>query len=72
MLDDALNLARAGALNYGTALDVTRYLGHELEYLPWKSAFEGFKYITKMFIKTGGFDRFKVGIHIISIVFTLC
>jgi len=59
LIDDALNLARAGALDYATALDVTKYLAHELDYLPWKSAFQGFKYLTNMLIKTGGFDRFK-------------
>uniref|UniRef100_A0A1B6GWM4 Aminopeptidase n=2 Tax=Proconiini TaxID=565685 RepID=A0A1B6GWM4_9HEMI len=59
LLDDALNLARAGVLDYATALDVTKYLSHELDYLPWKSAFQSFKYLTNMLIKTGGFDRFK-------------
>lgn len=63
LIDDALNLARAGTLDYGTALDVTKYLAHELDYLPWKSAFQGFKYLTNMLIKTGGFDRFKVIIY---------
>uniref|UniRef100_A0A1B6M3I9 Aminopeptidase n=1 Tax=Graphocephala atropunctata TaxID=36148 RepID=A0A1B6M3I9_9HEMI len=59
LLDDALNLARAGVLDYGMALDVTKYLSHELDYLPWKAAFQNFKYLTNMLIKTGGFDRFK-------------
>lgn len=59
LVDDALNLARAGVLNYSMALDVTRYLQQELEYLPWKAGFTGFNYIFGMISKTGGFDKFK-------------
>lgn len=59
LVDDALNLARAGVLNYSLALDVTRYLQQELEYLPWKAGFTGFNYIFGMLSKTGGFDKFK-------------
>nr|CAD7259496.1 unnamed protein product [Timema shepardi] len=59
LLDDALNLARAGLLNYSTALDVTKYLSTELEYLPWKAAFTGLGYINNMLIKTGNYDKLK-------------
>lgn len=60
LLDDALNLARAGLLDYATALDVTRYLGNELEYIPWKAALNALGYIDGMLVKTGNFDKFKV------------
>jgi len=60
LLDDALNLARAGLLDYTTALDVTRYLANELEYIPWKAALNALGYIDSMLVKTGNFDKFKV------------
>lgn len=60
LIDDALNLARAGLLDYETAMNVTRYLSDELDYLPWKSAFTAFSYLDNMLIKTAGFEKFKV------------
>jgi aminopeptidase N len=60
LLDDSLNLARAGLLDYATALNVTRYLANELEYIPWKAALNALGYIDSMLIKTGNYDKFKV------------
>nr|CAD7575715.1 unnamed protein product [Timema californicum] len=47
LLDDAFNLARAGILNYGTALSLTKYLSRETDYIPWYSALTGFNYINR-------------------------
>jgi aminopeptidase N len=69
LLDDSLNLARAGILDYATALNVTRYLANELEYLPWKAALNALAYIESMLVKTGDYDKFKV--CIIIIIYTL-
>ncbi|XP_023288739.1 aminopeptidase N [Orussus abietinus] len=60
LIDDALNLARAGRLDYATALDVTSYLAHETEYLPWKAAFTAMSYLDNMLIKAQGYDKFRV------------
>ncbi|KAL6443877.1 hypothetical protein ACFW04_001721 [Cataglyphis niger] len=60
LIDDALNLARAGKLNYSTALDVTSYLAHETEYLPWKAAFNALNYLNDMLIKMQGYDKFRL------------
>ena len=40
-MDDALNLAKSGLLDYDTALSVTGYLSKELEYIPWKASLTG-------------------------------
>ncbi|CAG2054125.1 unnamed protein product, partial [Timema podura] len=45
LLDDSLNLARAGILDYVSALDVTRYLYRETDYIPWYSAFNAFNFL---------------------------
>lgn len=66
LIDDALNLARAGKLDYSIALDVTSYLAHETEYLPWKAAFTAIYYLNDMLIKMQGYDKFRVNTQIIK------
>ena len=41
IMDDALNLAKSGLLDYDTALSMTAYLSNEVEYIPWKAALSG-------------------------------
>lgn len=60
LIDDALNLARGGHLNYGVALNVTRYLVHETEYVPWKAGIGALNFIDSMLLKTSNYDKFKV------------
>ena len=45
LIDDALNLAKAGYLGYETALGMTEYLDAEDEFVPWSSAKTAFSYI---------------------------
>ncbi|KAJ6638248.1 Aminopeptidase N [Pseudolycoriella hygida] len=59
LIDDALNLARGGYLNYTTALDVTKYLVHEHEYVPWKAAINSFNFIDGMLIKGADYQLFR-------------
>ena len=48
ILDDYLNFARANTTNYETALDLTRYLIHEQDYVPWTAAVVALDYIDIM------------------------
>lgn len=64
LIDDALNLARAGRLDYAIALNVTSYLAHETEYLPWKAAFNAMDYLDIMLIRTSSYDKFRVNTKI--------
>ena len=48
LLDDAFNLARAGLLDYPTALSFTNYLSQEESFFPWHSVKGGLDYITAM------------------------
>ena len=41
ILNDAFELARAGLLEYPTALATTEYLGQEEDYIPWEAALTG-------------------------------
>lgn len=60
LIDDALSLAYVGYLSYDIALNVTLYLNHERDYVPWKAALAHFEYLYHMFVRTAHFDKFKV------------
>lgn len=60
LVNDALNLARAGYLDYSVALPVTRYLTRETAYAPWSAAFTGFTYLNTMLASSSGYEDFKV------------
>jgi aminopeptidase N len=61
LLDDALNLARAGTLAYDVALNMTRYLaGRESHYVPWKAMFENMKFLNFMLRETPAYGLFQV------------
>lgn len=47
VVDDALNLARGGLLDYETAFDILDYLPAETNYIPWLSAVNGLAYISR-------------------------
>ena len=60
LLDDSLNLARAGVLPYGTALDLAEYLEKEVDYIPWFSALTAFKFLDLRLTDTATERLFKV------------
>jgi aminopeptidase N len=62
LLDDALNLARAGILDYDLALNMTRYLTKKKEYnhVPWKTFFENAKFLDRMLRDTTEYGWFRV------------
>ncbi|XP_063229950.1 aminopeptidase N-like [Bacillus rossius redtenbacheri] len=59
LLDDSLNLARAGLLDYKLALDVTRYLSRETDYLPWTSALNNLAFIDRRLVGSEAHGSFK-------------
>jgi len=64
LLDDSLNLARAGVLNYSIALDITTYLERETEYIPWTSYFRALTFLNIRLNGTEVYDSFKVTLSI--------
>ena len=60
IMDDALNLAEAGQLDYETVFNLTRYLERETEYVPWDAALSSFSYIKSMMKRTSGYGLLKV------------
>lgn len=47
IVDDSLNFARAGIINYERGLDNIQYLEKETDYYPWYSAFNAFAYLKR-------------------------
>lgn len=60
IMDDAFNLAEAGILDYDIAMDLTDYLEHERDYLPWQAALSSLGYISSQMSRTSGYGLFKV------------
>ncbi|XP_014472138.1 PREDICTED: uncharacterized protein LOC106743116 [Dinoponera quadriceps] len=54
LVDDLLNLGRAGYQNYETVLDGITYLKWETNYLPFRAALNGLSYLNKRF---GGYEE---------------
>ncbi|XP_034485827.1 aminopeptidase N [Drosophila innubila] len=59
LIDDVLNLATGSYLSYDTAMNLTRYLAHETNHVPWKAAITNFNFIDSMFVKSGDYDLLK-------------
>ncbi|XP_014370444.2 aminopeptidase N [Papilio machaon] len=59
IIDDAMNLALAGHLDYRTALDITSYLKHERSYVPWKAGLVALGYIDIMLSKGAYYLEYK-------------
>lgn len=59
LIDDAMSLANAGYLNYGIALNVTRYLKHEVEYVPMSAGIKVLDFLDSMLYSTADYNLFK-------------
>lgn len=60
LLDDALNLALSGRLEYNIALDLTSQLITDVEYLPWSAALTALEHLDTMLALTPAYGNFKV------------
>uniref|UniRef100_A0A336KLP7 CSON013121 protein n=1 Tax=Culicoides sonorensis TaxID=179676 RepID=A0A336KLP7_CULSO len=57
LIDDVLNLARFGFVNYSIAFDLVSYLNvNEKEYFPWKEAYENLKFLYNILKDRPGFE----------------
>lgn len=59
LLDDALNLALSGRLEYTIALDLTVQLITDVEYLPWSAALTALEHLDTMLALTPAYGNFK-------------
>ncbi|KAF0311369.1 Aminopeptidase N [Amphibalanus amphitrite] len=68
LVDDALDLARAGQLSYSTALSLVSYLERERDFLPWDAAFNNLGFLNTQLRRTAGYGAFQVLDRILMIV----
>lgn len=64
IVDDILNLARAGIVDYWQALSVLQYIEKEENYIPWLSAFNNLLYISRRFTDA---EMIKYKKHVLSL-----
>uniref|UniRef100_A0A3B4ZL34 Aminopeptidase n=1 Tax=Stegastes partitus TaxID=144197 RepID=A0A3B4ZL34_9TELE len=60
LVDDAFNLARAKLVDVTLALNSTRFLRHETEFLPWESALRNLEYFVLMFDRSEVYGPMQV------------
>lgn len=60
VMNDALNLAQAGLLNYEIVFGLTEYLERETEYLPWDATLSSLGYVAGIMSRTSSYGLFKV------------
>lgn len=60
LIDDALNLARAGRISYNNSLSITVYLSHETDYIPWYAAARTFDYYNDLLWNIDVHERYQV------------
>jgi aminopeptidase N len=66
IVDDLLNLGRAGYQNYNLVLEGLLYLKNETNYLPFKAALNGLEYLNKRF--TGAAEHFLFKTYVLSLI----
>ncbi|XP_023702695.1 endoplasmic reticulum aminopeptidase 1 isoform X2 [Cryptotermes secundus] len=58
LIDDAFTLCRAGVLNASIPLNLSLYLLHEQEYVPWATALEHFQLWSKLLSESAAYKHF--------------
>ncbi|XP_041355968.1 endoplasmic reticulum aminopeptidase 1-like isoform X1 [Gigantopelta aegis] len=58
-IDDAFTLVRAGKLSLKTALDLTKYLEKETDYIPWRTAIDNLNFIEHLIYYKEIFSTYK-------------
>ncbi|XP_015790545.1 aminopeptidase N [Tetranychus urticae] len=66
IVDDLFDLARANIVNYSLALEVTRYLVNEEDFVPWGSASSEIRFLDSMLRRTSLYGRWKS--YVLSLV----
>lgn len=62
IIDDLLNLGRAGLVEYDTVIFATQYLKNEDNYIPWRAFFNGLTYLYKQLEGKPAYDALVVRI----------
>lgn len=70
LIDDAMDLAWTGEQDYGIAFAMINYLHKEDEYIPWKSALDNLRGISRLLIRSPLFGVFKAYVqHVLEPIY---
>jgi aminopeptidase N len=58
IVDDLFNFARAGIVDYSTALDILGYIKTEKSYTPWLAFFNGLTHVTRRIVGDAATEEF--------------
>lgn len=59
LIDDSVNLAKAGQLSYNTTFNILKYLEFETDYIPWLSANNAFTHLLRIFSGQTEYNRLE-------------
>jgi aminopeptidase N len=59
IVDDLFNFARAGIVDYSTALDILGYIKMEKSYTPWLAFFNGMTHVTRRIVGDNATEEFS-------------
>ena len=60
IIDDSMDLARAGLLDYHIGLDTTKYLINEKEFVPWEAATNAFNFLDNILRRSESYGLWRV------------
>lgn len=60
IIDDSMDLARAGLLDYHIGLDITKYLINEKEFVPWEAATNAFNFLDNTLRRSESYGLWRV------------
>lgn len=58
LIDDSLDLARSGHLEYTTTLDILDYLKKDEDYIPWTAALDNLGYVSSQLERTSAYGSY--------------
>lgn len=61
LIDDAMDLAKSGDVDYSLPLGIIQYVKRETQYLPWRAALAGIGQLDRLLQGSALYGPFKVG-----------
>lgn len=71
LLNDAFELARSGHQTYAAALELSKFLADDVEYVPWAAAWNGFSDIERLLYNSTSYPKFsKYALKLVKKLYT--
>ncbi|XP_015517542.1 aminopeptidase N [Neodiprion lecontei] len=63
LVDDSLNLARAGYIDYSIALDLLSYITNDLDFIVWRAAITDIRYLNTILVSSENYVSWQGFLH---------